>query len=123
MKNSVAYFLLFCVISLLACNSSNSNEEHTKRTLIEKLISHSEVVPTKVNGKVIILQSDYCKEVDCEAYFKEYKDQIKIYSREDLFMRGINNYFEIGNIDIASGRMIISRKNGNDSKNIEIGVH
>jgi hypothetical protein len=81
-----------------------------------------ELESSKTNGKIIILETEYCQDFDCETYFQDYQDQIQIFSMEDAFMRGITNYIEIEKIDEEKGQILLSQRKGDEYKEIEINL-
>ena len=120
MKSKYLYPLFLCFISLIACNRQYTSQSEIQNILIEKLINHKEIKSSKGRSKIMILNSDYCKEIDCNSYFQEYQDEIVVYTREDMFMRGIKSIWEIENIDHEKRVMVIKRRVGQKYKTITI---
>ncbi|MGB4838517.1 MAG: hypothetical protein WBP08_05940 [Saprospiraceae bacterium] len=122
MKNIIMLTTFVLSNLLMVCNAQNSNQISVKDSLISKLIKTSELESSKTNGKIIILETEYCQDFDCETYFQDYQDQIQIFSMEDAFMRGITNYIEIEKIDEEKGQILLSQRKGDEYKEIEINL-
>jgi len=86
---------IFLIISLLftACNSEPFDP---KDDLIFKLIKKNEDLKAfNQNNKIVIIKTNFCKEVNCEEFFIDYLDHFQFHTKEDLFMRGTSDYLSI----------------------------
>jgi len=90
---------LLAVSFMANCNIQNSNQLNYKHDLIDALINSKEAQISKLNGKIIILETSYCKLNDCDNYFKNYKDKIAVFSKAEAFLTSHNNYLVVDNID------------------------
>ena len=88
--------------------------------MVDNFINNTEIVKYKTDGKILILKTEYCDKVNCEAFFKGYEQHISFYTKEELFMRGIRKFIEIESINEKTNQMKVMLKNGVDSKIIEI---
>ncbi len=114
-------FGLLLVGILISCKSDSLNNVESKRALIEKLIRSQSVESVdKLVRPIVLIKTQYCKEYDCEKYFSEYLEKIKIYSKEEAFMRGISEYIEIENIDEEAEKIYFTKREGPKFKSIEI---
>ena len=120
MKNNFIITAVLLSVLFTACSPQESNQVDLKDSLVERLITSSELSSFMSNGEIVILDSRYCKTFDCEVYFQDYKDKIKIYSREDVFMRNITNYIEIEHLNESNGQLIYRKKTGEEIEIIEI---
>lgn len=104
MKIKNVFLLLLIAIFVISCGNQKTSTINLKDLLIEKILSESDKVLIEKSKKTIIYKSRYCEEIDCEKYFQDYKNEVLIYPKEDLFMRGISNYLEIYKIDEENGK-------------------
>ncbi len=104
MKIKNVFILLLISFFVISCGNQKTTTINLKDLLIEKILSESDKVFIEKSEKTIIYKSQYCEEIDCEKYFQDYKNEVLIYPKEDLFMRGISNYLEIYNIDEENGK-------------------
>ena len=118
-KFTISFLYLFF---LIACNDLGFNQNNSKDALIENLINTLNLESAKNKIKIVILNTNYCSGHDCEAYFESYKKQIEILTREQAFMRGINNYIEIESLDEIKGQIILQKRNEKAFKKIEIKI-
>lgn len=109
MKRTI--ILPFILISslMINCSSEQTIQVSLKNGLIEKLITESKSTSAKTNQKIYISKSGHCEAFDCEAYFRDYKDEIQVYPKEDLFMRNIRKYIEIESIDENAGKFVFRK--------------
>jgi hypothetical protein len=121
MKNNLILIAVLLSILFTTCSNQESNQVDLKDSLVERLIASSELSASINDGKIIIIETRYCETFDCEAYFQDYKDKIKVYSREDVFMmQNITSYIEIEHLNEASGHLIYRKKTGEEIEIIEI---
>jgi len=113
--------LFICLSFIIAC-SNQHNEMTMKEQLIEKLINHPEVKPLNSSGQILVLKSNNCNGMDCKIYFQKYANQIKVLSKENLFMMGIKEHIEIEHIDSVNGKIFLKTKYRSGSKNIELNL-
>jgi len=109
------YVTLFFLLGLFFhnCNNSTSVDSSLKEKLVEWFISSKDLDFTKnKEGRLVVLKDDYCKEENCEQYFKAYSTAFTFYSREDIFMRAIKNYIVIQDINEQRGEIKIKKVNG-----------
>lgn len=101
MKRLITSSLAFLVIILgLNCtNQINKEILDSKSILIKEIIAESEKTMINGNEKIVVMLSDFCEQQDCKEYFKGYEDSILLYNREDIFMRGLDKYTVIENIN------------------------
>ena len=96
MRLKFQYCFLIC--AFLCCQSPK--ETIIKDQLINALVQHPEVQYAKnKEEQIIIFLNSYCEEMDCETYFQNYGNQVLLYAKEDLFMRGINKFVRIQEIN------------------------
>ena len=111
--NNLKKLFILLILTPLANSCTNQNNVTTeKKALIEKLIVEAAKTSIKGTDKVVILKTEYCLQNDCDAYFKEYEDKIILYTKEELFMRGLSTYNAIMNIDNRSIKIIKRNKQG-----------
>jgi len=87
-----------CVLLSLSCNQEPETQT-TQETIIEKMIQKPEYQSAKWNGKLVVLDSEYCETQDCKALFDNYSHQIQVMTRQDCFMRNIRSYLVIHSLD------------------------
>ena len=114
--------LTLLVFQFISCVNETENKIEFKDTLVTELIRKSELNSSKVNGKIIILKTGFCEETDCKQYFEAYQKQIQIYSREDAFMRRIDNYVQILDIDEENRQVILNQRLGKKYEQIELNL-
>lgn len=119
MKSLFKVILTFFVLTFLF-NCASNKLHQIPGQLIENFINNKEVAEYQVAGKIPILKSDYCEEVNCQEIFKGYEKSTVFYTKEELFMRGISKFVEIENINKKTNQINAAIKNGANSKNIEI---
>lgn len=93
--------------------------------LINQLILNEQIKPAVHNGKLAILKSEFCVSNDCAIFFKDYTEKIGIYSKGDLFQRGISVCIEIEIFDEKKGLIIanishLTAKEKAKNKRVEI---
>ena len=120
MKCKAILLLLMVPILLISCGDDKSSELSPKIQLIEKLLDNSEV--PRYSGKVIVLKTEFCNAIDCVNYFKDYVDDIQVFSKADVFMAGITNYVEIENMDEENGTIVLRKPSGKEFERIEIRI-
>lgn len=110
MKLPIFVIGLIWGLTLVGCENQAAGQINAKDALIKKLLSSDEAKSSLINGKIVVLQTKYCETANCEAYFQDYVDQIQVYSKEDLFMRGISNYLVIEDIDERGGKIMAAKR-------------
>ncbi len=86
--------LFFAIIIITAFGCTKETFSPTEQ-VVEAIHSQLEIVPE--SPRFYILKNDnLCDQVDCELErFIARGSEVVIYSREDLFMRGIDFFFEV----------------------------
>ncbi len=117
MKKCLLIFGMFFL--LLNCTSEVHEKTSVKADLTEILSKVSEVHPTlNRKGELILYKSGYCANNDCEQYFQSTTKPTHFYTREDLFMRKLDNrYVEIIDLQVGQSESFIEIliKNGDQS--------
>ncbi len=100
---SIYLCLLFIV---LGCQNQGSQQNVVKENLVRNFLQSELAIEMKGQlDKLYILNNEYCEKIDCQSYFKDYEDEIKIISKEDAFMRGFYKTLTITEIDEQNGRI------------------
>jgi hypothetical protein len=120
MKNNLILIAVLFSILFTACSNQASSQVDLKDSLVERLITSSELSSFLNDGGIVIVETRYCETFDCEVYFQDYKDKIKVYSREDVFMRNVKNYIEIEHLNESKGQLIYLKRTGEEIEIIEI---
>jgi len=120
MKRNVILLIMIVSSLLIGCEVDKSGELSPKTQLIKKLINTPEV-QTK-SGKVIVLKTQFCNDIDCVAYFQDYADRIQVFSKADVFIRAITNYVEIEKLDEENGLIVLRKRNGKGYDRFEIKI-
>lgn len=103
MKNLRILSTVILSILLFSCNEISSSN-----SIISEILSISEELDfPKYKGKIIVLKTGFCQEVDCDNYFREYRNQIRVLSQEDAFMMGIGDYFKIDRDSYQKDKLIL----------------
>ena len=122
MKNKIHFLILLISSFIIGCNNDNSSQLDSKNDLILKLINTPEIHSSNFSKMIIISKTEYCEDFDCETYFQDYKEQIKIYSKAEVFMRAPSNYIEIEKLDNEKGIMHVRKITKKGSEKIEIKI-
>lgn len=132
-------FLQFLIISCLfvVCNipakdikeatfrpQKVSNELPTNGTfdaLIQKLLTADKVKKAKNGSQLIILKNDYCASHDCKTLLNDYKNNVELYTLEELHQRGLKHSIVILDINISKRQLRAAlRTETSNSANIPI---
>ena len=120
MKNKIILISIFVLTLISLSNAQTLDQVDLKHELILKLFNAPELSSVKSNGKLIIIETEYCKDFDCKSYFNDYQEQIKIYSKQEAFIRLIKDYLEIERIDTKSGQIKLRKREGKEYQSIQI---
>lgn len=120
---SISTFL-FASFLFISCAPQSHTKETLKTALIQEFLNHPALQYAKnKEGKLIIqLSTPYCETNDCTAYFQEYDHAILFYKKSDIFMRNLQKYVEIVEIDKQKHHIQVQKINGwrNVSETINI---
>lgn len=119
--NTIILSIVFACF-IFSCSSDRSINTDSKDALIENLIQHPDVQSTISNGKIILVQNSFCQEFKCKAYFQSYKGNIQMYTREDIFMRGLKNYAWIEEINEREGFIKLVKRTPDGEQTIEVKI-
>ncbi len=105
---------LFLILLFIACVPSANTKETVKTALIQEFLKSPALQYAKnKEGQLLIhISTPYCETNDCPAFFQEYRDAVLFYKKSDIFMRNLQNYIEIVEIDEQNHRIQIQKING-----------
>ena len=101
--------LLFVALLGSIIWSCSPLSETPDTTLAQRIVQEGKVIEINSSQKVIMLASEYCMIRDCEGFFKDVEPSVQWMSKEDLFMRGINNYLEVIELDQDHSKAKVNR--------------
>lgn len=110
MKNVIIILLLG--VSILSCTSE---PEPYPDSLLDKLLHQEEikVLLAKYNNTLLVAESAYCQPGICENLLVDVASQIdlKVFGKEDMFMRNIHDYIEIVELRDDYLKVMIHQRN------------
>jgi len=101
---------LFFLLLLIGCQNQDKQQNLLKEGMIQEFLQSELALEMQHRyKKVYILKNEYCEQMDCESYFKGFESEIMFISKEDAFMRNLDNWLVIEKIDDRKG--IIEARN------------
>ncbi|MCH8534439.1 MAG: hypothetical protein LAT51_05155 [Flavobacteriaceae bacterium] len=92
---SLKTLIVLVSVLCLACSKQpklNLNEQ------IEALINANDQIKDRY-GRIVILNSKDCQQMQCESYFEEFKNQVYFYSKSEIFIYNFKGHLEIESIE------------------------
>ncbi|GEM_PF-2719235 len=105
---------LFATLLFISCSPQSNTNETLKAALIQEFLNNPALQYAKnKEGKLIIyINTPYCETNDCPAYFQEYDHAILFYNKSAIFMRNLQKYVEIIEIDEQNHAIQVQKING-----------
>lgn len=115
MKTKLVLPIIILCILFVACESQK--DELTSEKLVEKMMnSVIDLGPAIYNDKIIVLKTAFCEENDCIEYFQNFNEEIQVFSKEELFMRGLGSYIVIE----KDGAIFLNKRGKKSRERVEL---
>lgn len=92
-------YTLLCLLSFMGVSLYGQKTEPVPftKTMAQTFVAAVQADPSFPSESIIILNEDLCAEQDCKAIFDGLP--VEIYLREELFMRSLNSYYRLGQVE------------------------
>lgn len=96
---------ILILLAAIACQRDIPNTTEIRDQLFEKLATAPQVTSfVTAHPTNCILKVEYCATNDCDKLLQETGLQVPVYSREHAFMRNINNFLVILEVNLSTAR-------------------
>lgn len=125
MKNYITmpkYICLILILFLCSCKQNMLDLYSKEQALFGRFAKIDSIYPAfQKLSFVPVLENPYCLDNDCASMFEHHGLDVKIYTIEDLFMRGLSEYLIVKDIDTQEwSYMDLSVHTGDEFCDIQI---
>lgn len=116
------YTCLFLLFFFCSCKQNTLDPYSKEQALFSRFSNTDSIYPAFQNLSFVpVLENPFCLDNDCASMFEHHGLKVKIYTIEDLFMRGLSEYLIVKDIDTQEwSYMDLSIHTGNEFCDIQI---